>query len=418
MVATDVGVDAIREEFASYLATPWAVEDPPELFRRVRAAEPVMKGYGNNWYITGYRAADEAYSHPAFSRQLSARQTWGAQGVAGRDPPELVHAVDCIMTWILNTDDPDHARRRKLVAPSFSPKAIQPLRAVVERMTEDLLDSLEGRDRFDFLHEFAYAIPEYMICAILGVPNEDMKQLVRWTNESSGFNSIVGAAPEEALRVSQRAWIAQCEYFHKLIAQKRARPGDALIDELLTAEEDGDRLNEDELVGMLMLLVAAGHHTTANLIANMMLALLQHPDQMALLRADPTLARQGVEETLRYDPSSAGNPRVALEDVVIGGKRIKAGDQVIIVLRAANRDPDFFDDPDRFLITRQNNRHMSFGRGIHNCLGMALGRMEATIAWEGVARRLGGVELDTPKVERHRTQHRSLASLPVRRVAR
>jgi len=256
-----------------------------------------------------------------------------------------------------------------------------------------------------------------MICGILGVPQEDMRRIITWIDQSALFNTITGENPEETRRKAQRGFTEQADYFRALIRERRAKPQDRLMDSLIQAERAGDRLSEDELVAMLMQLTGAGYHTTAHLISNAMLALLSNPDQLALLRADPNLTAKVTEETLRYDPASSGQPRVATEDVEIEGKTIRAGEQVAIVLRAANRDPERFEDPDRFLIQRENNRHLGFGIGAHLCLGNWLARLETNVALERAVQRLGDLELVTTDLERAHTQLRSLKSLPLRRLS-
>ncbi|EHJ59624.1 cytochrome P450 [Novosphingobium pentaromativorans] len=406
----------LGQEFADYLARPWEVEDPPALFRRLRNVDPVFKGPGNTWFITGFRAADEAYRHPGLSRAASARQLVRPMGLAGVDPPAVVKVVDMMMTWIIHTDDPQHARLRQLAAPHFMPKAVKAWQDRVEMLVDGLLDQLEESDSFDFLEEFAYPVPIHMILSILGVPFEDHQLLLEWVNRSSGINTVVGGTAQDIKRSAQEALVEEAEYFRRLIAQRRLAPGNDLIDALIAAEEDGDRMTQDELVGMVMLVLGAGLHTTAHLIANTMLCLLSNPDQQALVRANPGLARKAVEETLRFDPSSAGQPRVAIEDLVIAGKQICAGEQVVIVLRAANRDPERFDEPDRYLIERNEGHHLGFGTGIHMCLGNWLARLEAVTAIERAIGRLDGLQLSTERLPRSRTQSRALEKLPLRRV--
>ena len=414
---SDNDLEALGREFGNYLSRPWTFADPPDLFRRLREIDPVHQGPDGMWYITGFKAAEAAYRHPGLSRAVSAKQMFSELGVPGRDPPEAVRAAEMQLLWLLHTDDPQHARLRNLVAPTFSAPEIAKLRGMVEEIVDGIVDGLKSRDSFDFLHEFAYPLPEQMICGILGVPQEDMRRIITWIDQSALFNTITGENPEETRRKAQQGFTEQADYFRALIRERRAKPQDRLMDSLIQAERAGDRLSEDELVAMLMQLTGAGYHTTAHLISNAMLALLSNPDQLALLRADPNLTAKVTEETLRYDPASSGQPRVATEDVEIEGKTIRAGEQVAIVLRAANRDPERFEDPDRFLIQRENNRHLGFGIGAHLCLGNWLARLETNVALERAVQRLGDLELVTTDLERAHTQLRSLKSLPLRRLS-
>jgi len=408
--------DDVVAEFTAYLAAPWACEDRASLFHRMRSLDPVYRGADGTYFLTGYDVADAAFRHPQLSRKLAADRTFRKIGVEGVDRPEVVKTADVVMTWLVNTDEPMHARLRGLVSSAFSPRAMKGMQQRVDRLVEGLLDAIEPLEEFDFLHAIGYPLPEQLICDILGVPQTDMERIVELTNISSGFNSITGGSAEDVRRMAQDALVEMVAYFRALVETRRQDPRDDLITRLMGAQEDGERLNADELVGMLMQLVTAGHHTTAHLIANAMRAMIENPDQWALVKARPELAKPMIEETLRLDPSSAGLPRVATEAVELGGKTIAKGDQVIIVMRAANRDPARFADPDRFLIERQGNHHLSFGRGSHLCLGNWLARMEAIATFEGLARRGMDFEITTDRLEFHQSQLTPLVRLPVRRI--
>jgi cytochrome P450 len=266
-------------------------------------------------------------------------------------------------------------------------------------------------------------VPETVICEILGVPRADHDL---WKSWSSGINQAAIFAgrnkdsddlPPEVRGKAQQSLLSWYRYFSALVARRRTSGEEAqdIISLLVRAEEEGDRLNEEELVGTLILLIGAGHETTANLIANGMLALMRNPDQYELLRADPSLASGLVEEALRFDGSARGQPRVALEDMELGGRTIAAGDTVMVIVNAANRDPARFAEPDRFDIRRGDSGHVAFASGLHYCVGAALARMEAEVAFRKLAEMDGELELVTDDLTYKPTHGRNLTSLPVRR---
>jgi cytochrome P450 len=281
-----------------------------------------------------------------------------------------------------------------------------------------LVDAAKDKDEFDFLRELAYPLPETVICELLGVPVEDLHEL-----SATGFghsrimtvrgSNDVNGPPDDLRAMTQAQLVRQVEYFREVAADRRRNPRSDLISSLLQVEEEGDRLTMDELIGTVIILIGAGHETTANLLGNGMLALLRHPDQFELIKQSPDLLPQAMEEILRHESPSRGQPRVATGRVEVGGKTIEAGQQVSVILNAANRDPRVFDDPDRFDIMRRDVRHITFTVGIHYCLGAALARMEATTMFRAIADRLGDLELAVDEVQWRPAYVRGLVSLPV-----
>ena len=323
---------------------------------------------------------------------------------------------------LLTLDPPDHTRLRRLVQPWFSGRAIDAMRPRMTTLAEELLDiaEVEASDRgevepdrrMDLVPAFAYPLPVMIISDMLGIPHDDMPQIQRWAG-------VLLERRGEKMTPAQRESIdAFADYLRVLMDEKRRTPGDDLTTFLVNAEDEGDRLDSDELLSMIFVLFVAGHITTVNLIGSAVVALLTHPEQMAKLRADSSLTRNAVEETLRYwGAAELIFPRVALRDVEIAGVHIAPRERVTVSLASADRDPAKFEDPDVFNIERKDaNRHIAFGKGIHVCLGAPLARAEGEIALEVLLRRYPQLRLDIPVEDlRFRdTFLRGFAEVPVR----
>lgn len=290
---------------------------------------------------------------------------------------------------LLGVDPPDHTRLRSLVAKTFTPRMVELQRTAVERISNTLLDAVQQRGWMDLVRDFAFPLPITVLSNILGLPEEDQEQFRKWTSVQ-----IAGFGIFEAIRNARAEIEAYLDYIKQLIAQKRKHPADDLVSQLVQIEEAGDRLTEQELVSTVNLLVIAGHETTVNLISGGMLALIQHPDQMEQLRANPSLMSAAVEELLRYiSPVTVTTFRWAREDVFWYDKHIRQGDAVFISLMAADLDPEQFQQPEQLNITREENRHLAFGKGIHFCLGAPLARLEAQIAFSILLQRLPNLRL-------------------------
>jgi cytochrome P450 len=306
---------------------------------------------------------------------------------------------------IISIDPPDHTRLRKLVQPSFTGRGIQALRGSIQQVVDDLLDEAE-RDaaergeaapdrRMDLIEAFAYPFPVTVISDMLGIPREDRETIRGWTED---LLRVDRGRMDEEVRAGIREFI---DYLTELFERKRLAPADDMISRLVHAEEDGDVLDEDEVLATVFLMFLAGHVTTVNLVGNGVVALLTHPGQLAKLKADPGLAKGVVEETLRYwGPVDFIGRRIAREDVEVGGTVIPAGEQATVSLASANRDPGRFADPDVFDITRADaNRHVAFGKGIHVCLGAPLARVEGQVAFDTLFRRYPDLRLAVPAEE-------------------
>jgi cytochrome P450 len=296
---------------------------------------------------------------------------------------------------LLSTDPPDHTRLRKLVAGSFTARRVESLRPRAEEICHELATAMgkHAGQPVDLVDSYAFPLPVLMICELLGVPSDDHADFREWTN------AIVFDHGDEASVAAYRTAVASLDdYFGALIETKRAHPGDDLTSELVAAHDGGDRLEGDELRTMLSLLLVAGHETTINLISNSVLTLLRHPDQLALLRANPALLPAAVEECLRLvGPVAFSSMRFSTADIPLNEVTIPAGEVVSLGLWTADHDPGHFAEPHRFDITRTDNTHVAFGRGAHFCIGANLARMEAQVAIGTLVRRFSSITLAGPE---------------------
>jgi cytochrome P450 len=290
---------------------------------------------------------------------------------------------------------------------------VERLRPRIEKLVDELLDAACDRDEFDLIADFAFPLPVTVIAELFGVPAEDAGKLKRWSVPLAQI--LDGMTRSSKLLEAEAAALEMRDYLRVQFARHRAQPGEDLLDGLLAARDQGDRLSEDELFGACMLLLLAGHETTTHLIGNGVLALLRQRSQWERLCRDPGLAPGAVEECLRFDGPVQFTSRRPSQDVEVFGQRIPEEQEVVLVLAAANRDPARFPDPDRLDIGRRDDAHLSFGQGMHFCLGASLARLEATLAFGALARRLPKLELATDDVRwRPGFAIRALTALPVR----
>lgn len=356
--------------------------DPYSVYADLRARGPVHRVRIPDgtpaWLVVGYEEGRAALADQRLTK------------VWTRASPGLGLTQVAAGTSMLNTDAPVHTRLRKLVTREFTPRRMQQLIPRVRRMTDELLDTmlaLPGR-RTDLVESLAFPLPMSVICELLGVPFLDRRAFRAWSN--TAVSSLDGAA--------RRAATADMSgYLTGLLDDKRAQPGEDLMSALIhTADEDGDRLSAEELMGMAWLLLVAGHETTVSLVSNGVLALLTHPEQLEALRAEPALIDNAVEEMLRYaGPIETPTYRFTTGPLDVGGTVIPGGGELVLIATAdANRDPDRFPDGDRFDITRDARGHVAFGHGIHYCLGAPLARIEAAVAVGSLLERCPGLALD------------------------
>ena len=376
--------------------------NPHPALARLRAIEPVHETPIGIWRLTRY---DDCV------RLLTQVQT-GVRTTEGRFPGDELLEVGGPAEFMLQQDAPKHTRLRKLVSKAFTPRATARLRARAEQVAEEQIERVAATGRMDVIADLALPVPSTMICEMMGVPLADRDRFTEWTAEATHLLAVA-IAPPEVIERGLAAGASLRTYFEDLIADRRQHLGEDILSDLIRAEEAGDRLSPTELLSQSVGLLIAGFETTIGLIGNGTLALLRHPDQLALLRARPELIASAVEECLRYDGPIALTVRFLHEEAEFGGKHLPKDAMVWVMLAAANRDPARFADPDRFDVAREDNAHLAFGGAAHFCLGAHLARMEAQAAIGVVARRLDRLELLEPELDWGRSLFRVLGRLPI-----
>lgn len=383
--------------------------DPFPFYARLRLEQPIYRarlGRQNAWLVTRYDDVMVLLKDERFVKNKA-----NLNGVTRTGERWTPGFIKPLLRNMLDLDDPDHARLRALVHKAFTPSRVEQLQGRVQGISDQLLTKIQEQRRLDLVRDFALPLPLAVISELLGIPATDREQFHHWTKKillpPSTLNTLL-ALP---------ALAALMRYFRRLFVQRRAEPRDDLITALVQAEEAGDRLSEDELLAMVTILIIAGHETTVNLIASGTLALLQHPDQLALLHSNPALIRPAVEELLRFTaPVAEATERYACEDVTWHGVTIPRGALTLGVLASANRDETAFERPDVLDIRREKNRHLAFGYGVHACVGMPLARLEGQIAINTLVQRLPNLRLAVPAEQlrwRATPMVRGLEALPV-----
>jgi cytochrome P450 len=318
--------------------------------------------------------------------------------------------------WAVFNDPPDHTRRRALLNKAFTSRRVAALGPMIAAIVGHLIDRVAPKGEMDLIADFAYPLPASVIAGMIGVPIDDLDRFKRWSDDIAAFVGSALMSPDKRDR-AERGMREIADYFRGMIAEHRRKPSDDILSALIAAQEGEARLSEDEIVASSVLLLFAGHETTTNLIGNGMLALLRHRLAQDALAAEPELAQSAVEEMLRYDGPTQAMTRIAREMVELepGLPRIGAGERVFALLNAANRDGEVFPDPDRFDIRRGDTRHISFGYGIHFCLGAPLARLEGEIAVRALVQRLPGLALEVAEPEwSDNFVLRGVKALPVR----
>lgn len=368
------------------LWSPAAIENPYPIYDYWRATQPI-RWTGNDWQMFRYADVQAILRDPRLGAdQFQVDPQWlAATGLA-----PLFEARAKMMLF---TDPPDHTRLRALVHRAFTPRVVESYRPLVQRIVDQLLDAAAARGEIEMISEFAYPLPVTVIAHMLGVPVDMHDQFRRWSDSLAAFIGGTTRPEAEVFPVALKAVLEMTDFFLALVAERRRAPRDDLLSALAQAEDGGDRLSEQELVANSILLLLAGHETTTNLIGNGTLALLRHPDQLALLRDRPELTASAVEELLRYDSPVQMTSRRALADIDVHGHRIEAGQTVTVFIGSANRDPAQYENPARLDLTRADIRHLSFGHGPHYCLGAPLARLEGQVAIGTLVRRFPHMRL-------------------------
>lgn len=390
------------------LLDPEVLANPYPLYARLRTEAPVYwDPYLHAWVVTRYADVVTVLHHFSANRTPTPEQ-FAALGLA-----ELGPVSQLMVKQMLFMDAPDHTRLRGLASMAFTPARVEVLRSHIQEIMDRLLEPLVDAGRMDVIADLAAPLPAIVTAEMLGVPTSDSDQLKAW---SADFAEVLGNFQHNPDRASRtlKCVAEMTAYFRAAIQRLRTEPSEGLINALMTAEMDGDRLTDEEIIANSIVTMVGGQETTTNLIGNGVLALLRNPDQLERLRSDLGLIPSAVEELLRYESPSQHTARIAPQDTDLGGKQIRKGQAVIAVMGAGNRDPERFPDPDRLDIARTDNRHLAFGWASHFCFGAPLARIEGQIALEAIVRRLPDLTLEPGSlVWRDNLGLRGLISLPV-----
>src|SRR3984957_4979355 len=370
--------------------SPEFIRDPYPHYERLRTTDPMHVTPLGAFVASRHAEASLVLRDKRFGKDYVER-------TKRRYRPEIMEEpiFRSMSHWMLQQDPPDHSRLRGLVVKAFTARRVEDMRPRIQHIVDQTLDRIIPQGHMDLIEDFAFRLPVTIICDMLGIPEEHREVFYSSSRDGGRILDPVPMSPEEIARGNAAIAMSQM-YFQQLFELRRKQPGDDLTTQQGQAEEDGSKLTNEELTANIILLFGAGHETTVNLIGNGLLALHRNPDQLALLKVNPGLITNAVEEFLRYDSSVQLTGRVALEDIDdVGGKKIPKGESVLCLLGSANRDPAVYPDrPDRLDITRSNVRPLSFGGGIHFCLGAQLARIEAEVAIATLLRRLPDLRLD------------------------
>ncbi|GAB5467966.1 MAG: cytochrome P450 [Rhodospirillales bacterium] len=396
-------------------ADPATRSDPYPLFKRLAAEDPVHWSPPlKSWVLTRYRDVRRAHARPEMS---PGRLKPFYESLPAETRSTLSEIIHYLNLWLVFHDPPEHTRLRRLLNQAFAPEAVAALGPGIATIVDLLLDELPADSEIDFIQDFAMPLPALVILDMLAVDRDMLWPMKRWSDDMQVFIGSARGVPDKYERARHGAH-EMGAYFRQKIAERRGNLGDDIMSRLITVRgPDGEGLSEDELVACCMLFLFAGHETTTNLIGNATLLLCQHRAEEARLRADPGLIESAVEEFLRFHGPTNASARVVGVEHELEGKVLKRGERVFALVNAANRDPSRFEDPDRFDITRTPNKHLTFGQGIHFCLGAPLARLEAHIAIPKLLARYGTIELaaEAADLDWHDAIiMRGLSSLPLR----
>jgi cytochrome P450 len=402
MARSDASLSLVR------LLEPEVLANPYPLYHKLRSEDPVhWDRFLHTWVVTRYPDVLNVLHSFSADRTPTPEQLT-AMGLSGLNPIAKV-----MVKQMLFMDAPAHTRLRGLASAAFTPRKIEILRAHIQEIADDLLDRVEARGHMDVIADFAAPMPAIVTAEMLGVPTEDHVNLKKWSTDFAEMLGNFQHNPDRIPRVLEST-NNLTDYFQSAIEKMREHPREGLIHAFMTAEIDGDRLTDEEIVANCIVTMVGGQETTTNLIGNGLLTLMRNSEQLAQLRDDPTLIPSAVEELLRYESPSQHTGRIAREDVRIGDKEIRKGQAVMAIMAAANRDPERFPDPDQLILDRSDNKHLAFGWSSHFCFGAPLARMEGQIAFETLLRRLPNLELvPEPLTWRNNSGLRGLMALPV-----
>jgi cytochrome P450 len=406
-------------------------ENPYAQYARLRAHEPVHRTAIGPWLFSGYAESERLLRDPSLSIEFDSSETAQTSdgdlsadgGADAESPAPLSYSYPQIVKQLglrerilvlHSIDPPEHTRLSRLIGKVFNPSRLEQLRPRTEAIVDALLGEAATRGEIDAIADLAFPLPVQVISEMLGIPDEDCPQLSEWSHRLGA--TLDPILPPEEVKAAAEATVAMVEYMTEAISRRRAEPREDLLTALTQVREDGEGLSDDEILDNAIFLYAAGHETTVNLIGNGLLALLEHPDQLHRLRVDPELTPNAVEECLRYDSPVQFTRRITTADVEFGGRSVPAHSIVLVCLGAANHDPDFWGPTAAdFDIEREGaRRHLSFGHGVHRCLGAALGRVEAQAALGALVQRFPGLTLAGEPKRNNRIVLRGLNTLPVK----
>ena len=391
---------------------PAHLADPFALYRRMQDEDPAhWSPRLKSWVLTRY----EDVKRVCLDKDISSdrlRPFFAA--MPGEEAAKIADIIRYLSLWMVFRDPPEHTRMRRLTSKVFNTRSMRAMHATIASLTEMLLDEIGEREEFDFIESFAGPLPALVIMAMLGVPRAELARVKRMSDDMALFIGSSRTSPEK-YATAEAATGEMAEFFRHMIAERRLAPRDDLLSELVHLRDSGDALSEDELIATCILLLFAGHETTTNHIANAMLALIRFPGEMQKLRENPGLAEAAVEELLRYDGPSIAQVRIVRVEQELHGKTFSPGERIFIMLNAANRDPRAYADPDRLDLERTGLPHLTFGHGLHICLGFPLARQEGRISLPAVLGRYRQIELAGERLEWLDSMvFRGMRAMPVR----
>jgi len=384
-------MQTIQKPDLDNLLSDEAINNPFEYYTKLRNEHPVYwNERWNGWIVTGYEPVVAGYRD---AERLSSDRFSGPFGkeilASKSDYEQLISFLSRFFVW---KDAPFHRQMRLLVNQAFTPKSVEALRPRVRELVRELGEPLRGRESVDFMSEFAFTLPVIVIAEFLGIPAEARFDVRDWSNDLAGV-VFTGGNADDRLKIGERAMVKLVDFFRPIVRDRMKNPKDDLLTRLCQIEDNGLKLNEDEVIANAVLMVFAGHETTMNLLASGMVAFDRFPDQWDRLRADPSMVKSATEEILRFDGPIKGLGRWAKEPFEFFGRDIAQGDRMLLMQHAANRDPAAFENPDKFDIGRFPNRHAAFGQGIHTCLGAPLARLELHEALDYFATNFDRIEV-------------------------
>ena len=374
---------------AEYYANPYPT------YRKLLASTPIFwSEKARAWIVSPFKEVEKGLHQEVFTQKQ--RMLLASSHFNSEELKKMQYILENLSNWVVFQDPPEHTRLRRLINKSFTPKSISTLAPKIEAIVSQLLDEAMKKETFNLVDQFSSRLPALVICELLGIPGAMEWDMKRWSNGIAGFTASARITHEQAAHAEAVAREAE-EYLMGFFEQVRRTPNDGLLSRIVNSQHIEDRLTDKEIVGLTIQLFFAGFETTEGLIGNMVITLINHPDQMAILRSEPEIMDAAVEETLRYASSILKQSRVASEDIELLGQTVNAGDYVHFMIGAANHDPARFSNPEVFDIKRGDTGHISFGHGIHFCIGAPLSRLEARIAMRQLLERMPNFSIMKPQ---------------------